>query len=133
MESINWFIRALKKYSDFKGRARRKEYWWFILINVLIIIALATVESVCNISQIELAMHLNIGLLNGTYMLIMLCPTLAVTTRRLHDTNRSGWWQLIYLLPIIGAFVIFIHVLEDSKPGDNYYGKNPRGRCLALH
>jgi uncharacterized membrane protein YhaH (DUF805 family) len=132
-ESIYWFMAAVKKYFDFKSRARRKEYWYFILVCSLTVISLSIIDSISNTMEVEVGMGIHIGLFTGIYLLLMLCPTLAVTTRRLHDTNRSGWWQLINLIPVVGFFVIFICTLEDSQPGDNQYGKNPRGRCVLIH
>ncbi len=132
-ESINWFITTLKKSFDFTGRARRKEFWNFILIYLLVLMSLGIAESLTNVIKVEIGMGLHIGLLNGIYILLMLCPTLTVTTRRLHDTNRSGWWQLINLVPFAGFIVMLIFTSEDGCPGENQYGKNPRGRCMLIY
>jgi uncharacterized membrane protein YhaH (DUF805 family) len=132
-DSIYWFVAALKNYTNFHGRARRKEYWYFILINLLVLLALTAIEYSYKIKTFDVGFGNSMGLLSSLYLLFIFLPTVAVTTRRLHDTNRSGWWQLLYLVPAIGVLVIFICTLEDSFPGSNQYGKNPRGNCMILH
>lgn len=67
-----------------------------------------------------------IGLLSGLYTLAVLIPSIAVSVRRLHDTNRSGWWLLISLVPLVGAIVLFVFLVLDSHPGEHQYGSNPK-------
>ncbi len=119
---MNWYIEALKKYVVFNGRARRKEYWFFVLFNILIFIALGIIDGVTGSFSPEIGM----GLLSGIYWLAVLIPGIAVSIRRLHDTDRSGWWLLIGLIPIIGAIVLLVFMVQDSKPGQNQYGTNPK-------
>ena len=119
---MNWYLEALKKYAVFSGRARRKEYWYFFLFNLLISIVLAVIDSMIGIFDAEAG----IGLLGGIYGLAVLIPGLAVSVRRLHDTDRSGWWLLIVLIPLIGAIVILVFMVQDSKLGENQYGSNPK-------
>ena len=123
-ESITWFMTALKKYSIFEGRARRKEYWYFILIYLLTLIPLSFVDFLTG----TLDPITGLGFIGSIYMLLMLYPTLAVTARRLHDTNRSGWWQLLNLLPLVGFVVIVYFTVQDSQPGANQYGPNPKNQ-----
>jgi uncharacterized membrane protein YhaH (DUF805 family) len=132
MRCYSWFFEALKKYFDFSGRARRKEYWYFVLVNILIFTALAIADEMASLPRLEVASSLSIGITSATYLLLVLCPWLAVTTRRLHDTNRSGWWQLVSLVPVLGILVVFIFILEDSYPGENQYGHNPRGPGMFI-
>lgn len=132
MESFKWFCTALKKYFNFTGRARRKEFWYFILFSLGGVLVLRAIEVFYNIGDINLGFGLHTGLISSIYLLWILCPTLAVTTRRLHDTNRSGWWQLIQLIPFVGVLVILVFAAKDSQPGDNIYGKNPRGKCMVV-
>ena len=132
-DSIYWFITALKNYTNFHGRARRKEYWYFSVINLLVLLALTVIEYSYNIRTFDLGFGGSIGLLSSLYLLFIFLPTLTVTTRRLHDTNRSGWWQLLYFVPVVGVIAIFICTLENSFPGENQYGKNPRGKGMLLH
>lgn len=131
MEGFNWFLEALKKYYNFSGRARRKEFWYFLLVSVLSLIALEAVEAMIGTLKIELAFHIKIGVASLVYGLLLLCPFFAVTARRLHDINRSGWWQLLHLVPLLGSLAILAFASEDSYPGENPYGKNPKGRRIA--
>ena len=119
---MNWYIEVMKKYSVFSGRARRSEYWFFVLINILISIILGFVATMTGI--MGAGMHL--GILSGLYSLAMIIPSLAVSVRRLHDTNRSGWWLLICLVPLIGLIILLVFMLLDSTPGENQYGPNPK-------
>jgi uncharacterized membrane protein YhaH (DUF805 family) len=119
---MNWYLQALKKYTVFTGRARRKEYWFFVLFNILISAALSVVDYLTGTYNSNYGM----GLLGGLYALGVLLPAIAVTIRRLHDTGRSGWWILIALVPIIGGIVLLIFMVLDSQPGDNAYGPSPK-------
>ena len=119
---MNWYLEVLKKYALFSGRARRKEYWFFVLFNIIISIALAVIDGVTGSFSPEAGM----GLLGGIYTLAVLIPGIAVSVRRLHDTERSGWWLLIALVPLIGAIVLLVFMVQDSKPGQNQYGANPK-------
>ena len=110
----------LKKYAVFSGRARRKEYWMFLLFHIIIIIALGVIESIVGTNSV-------IALF---YMLAILLPGLAVTVRRLHDTGKSGWWLLIGLVPLIGI-VILVFMVQDGQAGDNQYGPNPKVTTAA--
>ncbi len=120
---MNWYLGVLRQYAVFKGRARRKEYWFFILFNLIASLVLTVVDYMTGSLDPELGM----GLLSGLYSLAVLIPSLAVTVRRLHDTDHTGWWLLIGLIPLLGAIVLLIFMLQDSKPGDNQYGANPKG------
>jgi uncharacterized membrane protein YhaH (DUF805 family) len=100
------------KYVDFNGRASRSEYWWFALCYVLAYIALVGLVAVIG-SAVPLILLLGFVL-----------PLIAAMTRRLHDTDRSGWWQLIGFVPLIGLALIVFAVLEGT-PGDNKYGAPP--------
>lgn len=119
---MNWYLEVLKKYAVFNGRARRKEYWYYTLFNLIITIALAVIDGVTG----SFSSTTGIGLLGGIYGLAVLIPSLAVLVRRLHDTERSGWWLLIALIPIIGPLVLLVFLVQDSKPGQNQYGENPK-------
>ena len=119
---MNWYLEVLKKYAVFSGRARRKEYWFFVLFNIIISIVLAVIDGVTGSFRPEAGM----GLLGGIYTLAVLIPGIAVSVRRLHDTERSGWWLLIALVPLIGAIVLLVFMVQDSKPGQNQYGANPK-------
>jgi uncharacterized membrane protein YhaH (DUF805 family) len=119
---VNWYLEVLRKYAVFSGRARRKEYWMFLLINIIITIVLIAIDSLIGTFR----PRAGVGLLEGLYSLAVLIPSLAVTVRRLHDIGRSGWWILIGLIPFIGGIVLLIFALLDSEPGSNEYGPNPK-------
>jgi len=119
---MNWYLEVLKKYAVFNGRARRKEYWYFFLFNIIISIVLEIIDVVTG----SFSSGTDIDLLSGIYTLAVLIPGIAVSVRRLHDTNRSGWWLLISLVPLIGAIVLIVFLSSDSKPEENKYGVNPK-------
>ena len=108
------FIGAFKKYADFTGRARREEYWMFILFYMIFYIVLGVVDSL--IGTIALT---------AIYSLVLLVPSISIAARRLHDTSRSGWWQLIILIPLLGVIILLVFLVLDSHD-DNKYGTNPK-------
>jgi len=119
---MNWYLEVLKKYTVFEGRASRKEYWFFVLFNILISTALGFVDWLTgNINP-----DTGLGILSGIYALGVMIPGMAVSVRRLHDTGRSGWWLLITFVPVIGAVVFFYFMVLDSNPEINEYGALPK-------
>jgi len=108
---MNWYVEALKKYAVFNGRARRKEFWYFALFNCIIGFVLIGIDVATGTYDTEAG----IGVLGGVYSLAVLIPCIAVSVRRLHDTDRSGWWLLISLIPLIGAIVLLFFTVQDSK------------------
>jgi uncharacterized membrane protein YhaH (DUF805 family) len=114
---MNWYIEVLKKYAVFSGRARRMEYWMFVLFNFIIAIVIGIVEGILGSPAI----------LSMIYSLAVLIPSIAVSMRRLHDIGRTGWWLLIAFVPLIGAVVLLVFMVLDSQPGSNAYGPNPKG------
>ncbi|WP_317933156.1 DUF805 domain-containing protein [Halioxenophilus sp. WMMB6] len=122
---MNWYLQALKKYAVFSGRARRKEYWLFALFNILITMALYILVIVGAVNNIA-ALAGIAGILIAIYMLAIILPALGVTVRRLHDTNRSGWWFFIQFVPIVGGIILLIFTIMDGTPGDNDYGSDPK-------
>jgi len=114
---MNYYLSVLKKYAVFSGRAQRAEYWYFVLFNMIISIVLGIIDGVIGSG----------GILGAIYPLAVLIPSIAVSVRRLHDTNHSGWWLLISLLPLIGAIILLVFLVRDSQPGQNQYGPNPKG------
>jgi len=119
---MNWYLTVLKKYAVFGGRARRKEYWMFLLFNIIFTIVAVILDNVLG-TAIE---NLGYGLFYILYGLAVLLPALAVTVRRLHDTGKSGWWIFISLIPLIGAIWLLVLLATDSQPGKNQYGPNPK-------
>ena len=113
---MNYYLGAWKNYVGFSGRARRAEYWQFVLFNI---IALA----ICFV--IDLAIKSPVLYL--LYVLASLLPSLAVGVRRLHDTDRSGWWLLIGLVPLVGGIVLLVFACLEGNRGPNKYGADPKG------
>jgi uncharacterized membrane protein YhaH (DUF805 family) len=113
---LEWYLKVLKNYVGFQGRARRKEYWMFVLFSAIISIVLSIIDAIANLSSV----------LSGIYSLAVFLPSLAVSVRRLHDTGRSGWWILIGLIPLIGAIILLVFTCQDSQENDNKYGPNPK-------
>jgi uncharacterized membrane protein YhaH (DUF805 family) len=111
---MNYFLNALQRYADFTGRARRKEYWMFVLFYIIFYVGAAIVDLVLGTYLITLFFSLG-----------LLIPSIAIAARRLHDTGRSGWWQLIVLIPLIGAIVLLVFLVLDSS-AENKYGPNPK-------
>jgi len=111
---MKYFIGALKKYADFSGRARRKEYWMFILFYVIFYVGLVVIDSI-----------IGIVLLSSLYSLALLIPSISIAARRLHDTGRSGWWQLIAFIPLIGIIILIVFLAQEGHE-ENKYGVNPK-------
>ncbi len=112
---MNYYVAVLKNYVGFSGRARRAEYWQFALFNI---IALA----VC----FGIGLAIKSQILYGLYALAVLLPGLAVAVRRLHDTDRSGWWLLISLVPLIGGIVLLVFLCLEGTRGSNKFGADPK-------
>ena len=117
---MNWYLEALKKYAVFSGRARRKEFWMYWLFYMIVAIVLGIIDGVLGLRSG------GVGLLGGLYSLALLVPSLAVSVRRLHDTNRSGWFILIGLIPVVGWIILLVFYCMDSQAGDNQYGPYPK-------
>jgi uncharacterized membrane protein YhaH (DUF805 family) len=115
---MNWYIEAWKKYSVFGGRAGRQEYWYFVLFHVLVYILLSIIAGI-------IGGRIGGGLLS-LYTIAVSIPGLAATVRRLHDTNRSGWWILISLVPFVGAIVLLVFLAQESHAIENQYGPSPQ-------
>ena len=112
---MNWYLDALKKYVDFSDRACRTEYWMFVLFNIVIIIVLAVIEGMLG----------GPGILANLYSLAVLIPGIAVSVRRLHDTDKSGWWLLVGIVPLIGSLLLLVFFIQAGTPGSNSYGQDP--------
>ena len=127
---MNWYMAVLKKYAVFNGRARRAEYWWFFLVNVVVAIVLAVLNVIVTGAMSRSDSSLPIGsvfsCISAIYSLAVLLPGLGVTVRRLHDVGKSGTWIFIGLIPLIGWIWLLVLVAGDSQPGDNPYGPNPK-------
>ena len=106
------YLSALRSYAAFHGRARRREFWMFTIVNILVTIAL------------QLVVKSHVPYL--VYSLVVTVPTLAVTVRRLHDTSHSAWWLLFGVVPIVGQVVLFAFLLSRGEDGGNRFGQDPK-------
>jgi uncharacterized membrane protein YhaH (DUF805 family) len=114
---MNWYIEAWKKYAVFGGRSGRREYWYFALFHALAYIMLSIIAGILG--------KIGASLLS-LYSVAVFLPGLAATIRRLHDTNRSGWWLLILLIPAIGPIALLVFLAQDSQENENQYGPRPQ-------
>ena len=115
---MKWFNKVVfHNYANFEGRARRKEYWMFHLFYILFMVILGIFADFVDDAFVFLVI---------IFMLAMIMPVISVTARRLHDVGKSGWLQLITLIPLIGAIVLLVFVCKDSDPLENEYGTSPK-------
>jgi uncharacterized membrane protein YhaH (DUF805 family)/uncharacterized protein YecT (DUF1311 family) len=123
---MNHFINVLKKYATFSGRATRSEYWYFVLIYSITYTILMGIDFAIGTFSKQLMENGSfLGFLSTAYSLVLFLPSLALTVRRLHDINKSGWWVLFILVPIIGFILLVVYLCTNSKE-DNKYGINPK-------
>jgi uncharacterized membrane protein YhaH (DUF805 family) len=115
---MHWYLQVLRSYTQFDGRSRRSEYWYFFLFNLIVAIVLGFADSV-------LRRIVGFGMLGMIYSLAIVVPGIAVSIRRLHDTDRSGWWLLLAIVPIVGLVLIWF-MAQDSDASTNRYGRNPK-------
>lgn len=123
---MSYYLGVLKKYAVFKGRARRAEYWYFVLFNFIASIILSIIDGF-----IMTSVEGGIGFLAAIYGLAVIIPSIAVAVRRLHDTGRSGWMLLLSFIPFIGIIWVIVLFILPSGPGSNKYGPNPIGAAPA--
>lgn len=125
---MDWMLMPLRRYADFSGRSRRKEYWMFTLFYILVLFGLVAAAAATADSDSDADIF---GSLFGIVMILFfvatLIPSIAVTVRRLHDQDKSGWWYLISLIPYLGGLVLFIFMCLDGTRGSNQYGSDPKG------
>lgn len=113
---MEWYLKVLKNYATFSGRARRKEYWMFVLFNTIVGFVLWILDIIIGTYFV----------LDGLYCLAIILPSLAVSVRRLHDIGKSGWWMFISLIPLIGGIWLLVLFVTDGTPGENTYGPSPK-------
>jgi uncharacterized membrane protein YhaH (DUF805 family) len=123
---MKWYLHALRKYAVFKGRARRREYWIFELMNSAIVLALFVLAVM--LGKAGYPYFLSLPFL---YTVATMIPSLSSSVRRLHDTNRSGWWLLIGMFPVVGPIILLRITVTDSDPGENRFGPNPKRQLTA--
>jgi len=121
---MHYYIQVLKNYVTFSGRARRSEYWYFVLFNLIASVVLGVLDAIMQVAG-------GVGFLGLLYTLAVLLPTIAVGVRRMHDIGKSGWWLLLPIIPLVGLIVMIVFLVKDSVPGENQYGPNPKEDLIA--
>jgi uncharacterized membrane protein YhaH (DUF805 family) len=119
---MNWYLKVLKQFADFSSRARRTEYWMFVLFNIIFTIVAMILDNLLGLTIGDLPY----GVFYFLYGFALLIPSLAVSVRRLHDLGKSGWMIFIAFIPIVGAIWLLVLMATEGKPGDNQYGPNPK-------
>lgn len=117
---MDWYLKVLKQYADFEGRARRKEYWMFTLFHIIFTIGSIIVDISLGLDSI------GIGIAYLLYTLATFLPSLAVTVRRLHDTDKSGFLVLVGFIPFVGWLILLVFTLLEGQNGGNKYGPDPK-------
>jgi uncharacterized membrane protein YhaH (DUF805 family) len=118
--AMHWYLCVLRNYAQFNGRSRRSEYWYFALFNLLILVGLTLVDL-----MVYFMTGSGLGILRLIYGLAIFVPAIAVSIRRLHDTDHSGWWLLLAFVPVAGLVLLWF-MAQDSDAGTNRYGQNPK-------
>lgn len=124
---MDWYFKVLRNYVGFSGRARRKEFWMFILVNLVLTGVLSILDK-----MLGLRIAKDEGLLTTIYGVLIFLPYWAVQFRRLHDTDRSAWWLLLLLIPIVGWLIILAFNCQNGTPGENRFGADPKALDARL-
>lgn len=119
--AIDGWVSTFKKYAVVQGRATRTEYWMWVLLNIAALFALGLVEG-----MVGMFPNTDESVLGSIFSLVILVPSICVAVRRLHDTGKTGWLMLLMFLPLVGAIILIIFFCQDSQPGENQYGPNPK-------
>ena len=124
---MEWYLRVMRdNYANFKGRARRREYWMFVLVQTIIMIGLMILDSVLGLDFELQGISLGYGYLYLIGFIVHFIPSLAVLVRRLHDVGKSGWFYFISLIPFIGAIWLLILFCTEGQKQDNKWGPDPK-------
>ena len=117
---MKYYLDVLKKYAVFSGRSSRKEYWMFILINMVIVMGISVIDSIAGTK----------GLIGTIYGFALIIPVIALTVRRLHDVGKAGYWYFISVIPLIGTVWLLMLLLKDSDEGTNKFGNNSKNNII---
>lgn len=123
---MNWYLKVINNYAGFTGRARRSEFWMFLLFNLIFAVVAMVLDNILGTTIDVMGIPLPYGYIYFLYAIAIFIPGLAVAVRRLHDVGKSGWMYFIVLIPLIGAIWLLVLFASDSNPGDNQYGPNPK-------
>jgi uncharacterized membrane protein YhaH (DUF805 family) len=135
---MNSYVQVFKRAFDFGGRSRRREFWLFVLVNLVVTAVLTALDTFLGLGGLSTLSgpgyaitYLAPGLLGSIYNVVVLIPNIAVSIRRLHDTDRAGWWLFIALVPIVGAIVLIVFWAMEGTRGANRFGADPKSAELA--
>jgi uncharacterized membrane protein YhaH (DUF805 family) len=131
---MQWYLKVLKNYATFRGRARRKEYWMFTLFHAIILIVLAILMGLFSDPYSPESIGV-FGYILALYVIATFIPSLAVLVRRLHDMGKSGWWAILNFIPLvnsIGGIILLVFTCIDSESGGNRFGPNPKNNSTSL-
>ncbi len=131
---MDWMLMPLRRYAEFDGRSRRREYWMFYLFTLLLGMAFGLIVGIIALATYSLGMSetammtiiLPFYFIGGLLSLALIIPSLAVSIRRMHDQDKSGWWILIALVPFVGGIVLLVFLCLDGTPGPNRFGPDPK-------
>ena len=130
---MKYYLKALQNYASFSGRARRSEYWYFILFNVIFSVVAILIDNLLGTTfNLGYGVSLPYGYIYLIYVLVMIIPGLSVSVRRLHDVGKSGWMYFIVLIPLVGAIWLLVLFFTDSQAGSNKWGENPKLNGLSM-
>ncbi|MCL2041188.1 MAG: DUF805 domain-containing protein [Bacteroidales bacterium] len=122
---MKWYFKVLKQYADFSGRARRKEYWMFVLFTMIFMVVAMILDRTLGTTFSFYGQSFGYGWIYLIYFLVMILPSSAVGVRRLHDIGKSGWNYLLGFIPFVGAIILFVWACKESQAGENKWGINP--------
>jgi uncharacterized membrane protein YhaH (DUF805 family) len=126
LSAFDYFKLAINRtLAMFEGRSRRSEYWYFQLFTILFYIVPGILTSIFEATG-SIPLQIVVGLISLIIMFVLLVPSVAVAVRRLHDTGRSGWYYLLALIPLVGGIILLVFLVQDSQPGSNKWGPNPK-------
>jgi len=124
---MEWYLKVMRdNYANFRGRARRKEYWMFVLVQTIVMIGLMILDSVLGFDFELQGISLGYGYLYLIGLIVHFIPSLAVVVRRLHDVGKSGWFYFIFLIPLIGIIWLLVLYCTEGQKQDNKWGPDPK-------
>jgi uncharacterized membrane protein YhaH (DUF805 family) len=125
---MEWMLMPLKRYADFSGRSRRKEYWMFVLGVFIAAIVLSIIEGILGLTGMVGGVY---GPLTTILLLGVIVPSIAVQVRRFHDQDKSGWFVLLSLIPFVGALAVLVFMFLEGTKGPNRFGPDPKNPATA--
>ena len=120
---LDWMMMPLKRYTDFAGRSRRKEYWFFLLGVFIVAILLSIIEGILGLSGMVGGVY---GPLTTLFLLGIIIPSIAVQIRRFHDQDKSGWFVLLSFIPFLGGLIVLVFMFLEGTKGPNRFGPDPK-------